>query len=175
MILVAKRYEAERLQASALKFASGREHFCHSEDRTRAGVKGDLDKIAWREFLLNLKKSAGHGNELQFRARVEPAFRANGSRNRSVQVEPGRTPVGVGLGEVCHSRLNYAMGAPGAGRLPKRLYAGVCLEADKTVGAARGLQNNAGNFREWFRKSSFGREALPSKVVYFEELRNGPI
>jgi len=62
--------------------------------------------------MLQLQQSAGDGNGLQFCARPLAAFGHHCGRDRSIQSYSGRTLVGIGLGEVSHSRLNYAMLRP---------------------------------------------------------------
>jgi len=45
---------------------------------------------------------------LEFCARLLATFGVEGCPNRSVEVESGRTLLGVGLGGVRHSHMNYA-------------------------------------------------------------------
>lgn len=73
-------------------------------------MESDFDEIAGGKLLLDLKQSAGNGDGLEFCARSLATFRMNCSGNGSVELESGRTPVGVGLGEVSHSQWNYAIG-----------------------------------------------------------------
>jgi len=110
VVVVAQGNKAEGLKARALQLAGGREHFRHPVDGTGAGMESDFDEIAGGKLLLDLKQSAGNGDGLEFCARSLATFRMNCSGNGSVELESGRTPVGVGLGEVSHSQWNYAIG-----------------------------------------------------------------
>ena len=115
VISVAQGYKTERLETRALNLTHGLEHFRHAKDGPGAGLKGDFHEIAGGKLLLKLKQAAGNGYRLEFCARSLAPVGMNGSRNGSIELYSGRTPVGVGLGEVGHSHLDYAMSpAPAA-------------------------------------------------------------
>ena len=76
----------------------------HRDRQGEAGLSG-IRKFFHRQ----LQESSGNGYGLKFCARPLAAFRTNGGGNRSVQVHSGRTPAGVGLGELGHSRSNYGI------------------------------------------------------------------
>ena len=122
MIVVSESYEAERLQARAFKLARGGQHFRHAMDGTGTGVEGDLDEIAGGKLSLDAEQAAGDGKGLEFCARTPAALGMNRSRNGSVEMYSGRTPGGVGLGEMGHSHHEMCHSRPIQGRLPKRLY-----------------------------------------------------
>lgn len=109
MVLVSQGHEAKWLKTCALQLARGRQHFSHGVNGTGAAVKGYFYEIARGELMLHLQQPAGNGNRLKFCARALAALSMNGSSNRSIELYSGRTPVGVGLGEVGHSHLDYAM------------------------------------------------------------------
>jgi hypothetical protein len=102
MIIVPQGDEAKGLQTCTLEFVHGRQHFRHSVNRAFLGMEGDLDEITDGKRPLKFKQSAGNGNGLKSRALPLAAFDMDGSSDRSVQLNPGRTLVGMGLGEVCH-------------------------------------------------------------------------
>jgi hypothetical protein len=122
VIVVSKSYEPERLQARALKLSRGREHLRHAMDGTRPGVEGDLDKVACGKLGLDTEQAASDGKRLKFCTRTLAAFGMNRSRNRSIEMYSGRTPVGVGLGEMGHSHQEMCHSRRIEGRLLKRLY-----------------------------------------------------
>ncbi len=122
MIVVSESYEAERLQARALKLSRGREHLRHAMDGTGPGVEGDLDEVACRKLRLDTEQAAGDGKRLKFSARTLAAFGMNRGRNGSIEMYSGRTPMGVGLGEMGHSHQEMCHSRLIEGRLPKRLY-----------------------------------------------------
>lgn len=109
MVLVSQGHEAKWLKTCALQLARGRQHFRHRVNGTGAAVKGYFYEIARGQLMLHLQQSAGNGYRLKFCARSTAALSMNGSRNRSIELYSRRTPVGVGLGEVGHSHLDYAM------------------------------------------------------------------
>jgi len=122
VIVVSEGNEAERLQACAFKLARGGQHFRHPMDWTRPGVEGDLNEVAGGKLSLDAEQAAGNGKRLEFCARTLAAFGMNRSRNRSIEMYSGRTPVSVGLGEMGHSHHEMCHSRPNQGRLPKRLY-----------------------------------------------------
>ena len=109
MIVIAQGHKTEGLKTRSCKLSLRLEHLRHRVDWTRPAVKSDFYKIARREFMLHLQQAAGNGNRLKFRARTLPAFGMNGSRNGSIELYSGCTPGGVGLGEVGHSLMDYAI------------------------------------------------------------------
>jgi len=120
MVLISQGYEAEGLQAGGLYWslnlrlgfdsAHGLEHLRHAVNGSGAGLERDLHEIARGEFALQLKQAAGYGNGLKFCARSAAAFNLNGSWNGTVEMDSGRTPGGVGLGEVGHIQRYYDTG-----------------------------------------------------------------
>src|SRR5271166_2468526 len=127
MVLVSQGYEAKGLKTRALRLrlrlylgfgfglAHRLEHFRHRVDRARTGLKGDLYEFTGGEFALQLEHAAGYGNGLKFCARSASAFNLNGSGDGTVEMDSGRTPGGVGLGEVGHSQRYYDTGRKGGG------------------------------------------------------------
>jgi hypothetical protein len=115
VIVVAEGNEAERLQTGALKFARRVQHYCHAVDCAGAGVEGDLDKISGRELVLQLQQSAVDGNGLEFGARPLAAFGHDCGGYGSVEVNAGRTLIGIGKGEVGHTKREYATVQTGVG------------------------------------------------------------
>jgi|ERR1700722_9623154 hypothetical protein len=121
MVLITQGYKAEGLKTGALSFGSclrlhlgfgfgpahGLEHLCHSVDWAGAGLKGYFYEIAGGEFALQLKQATGDGKGLKFCARSAAAFDLDGSGDGTVEMDSGRTPGGVGLGEVGHSQEYY--------------------------------------------------------------------
>jgi hypothetical protein len=122
VIVVSESNEAERLQARALILARGGQHFRHAMDGTGPGVESNLDEVASGKLSPDAEQTAGDGKRLKFCARTLAAFGMNRSRNRSIEMYSGCTPVGVGLGEMGHSHLEMCHSRPIGGRLPKRLY-----------------------------------------------------
>ena len=115
MIVVAQSHKAERLQTCARKLAHRLQHLRHRVDGAGPAVKGYFYEITSGQLMLHLQQSAGNGNRLKFCARTLAAFGMNGCRNGSIELYSGRTPVGVGLGEVGHSHLDYAIRAASCG------------------------------------------------------------
>ena len=124
MVFISQGNEAERLQAGALVLARGVQHFSHAVNGTRAGVERDLDEISSGEFMLQLQQATGDGNGLELGARLLATFGQNGSADRSIEFYAGRTMIGIALGEVSHSQLNYATPAK-----TERDYQSACTEA----------------------------------------------
>lgn len=109
MIVVPQGHKTEGLKTRGCQLALGLQHLRHRIDGTRPAVKCDFYKIASGELVLHLQQAAGYGNRLKFCARTLAALGMNGSRNGSIELYTGRTPVGVGLGEVGHSLMDYAI------------------------------------------------------------------
>lgn len=104
VIAVAQGNKAERLQTRALRLRHGLEHLRHAKDGPGAGLKGDFYEIAGGKLFLKLQQAAGNGYRLEFCARALASVGMNGSRNGSIELYSGRTPVGVSSGEVGHSQ-----------------------------------------------------------------------
>ena len=115
VILIAEGDETEGLEAGALSLtaAHGPQHLGHGVDRTGARLEGNFHEITSGEFALHLEQAAGDGNGLKLCARAATALHMDGSCNGSVEVDSGRTPGGVGLGEVSHSQRHYDTGREG--------------------------------------------------------------
>jgi len=109
MVIVGQCNEPERLQTRALKLARRTQHFGHAMDGARSGVEADLDEVAGGKLVRQLKQTTVHRNRLKFCALPLTIFGHYRGRDRSIEVHTGRTQVGVGLGEVSHSRFKYAM------------------------------------------------------------------
>src|ERR1700733_11706740 len=117
MVLITEGYKAEGLKTGALRLplklsfglrpAHGLEHFRHSVDWAGAGLKGYFYEIASGEFALQLEQATGDGKGLKFCARSAAAFDLDGCGDGTVEMDSGRTPRGVGLGEVGHSQKYY--------------------------------------------------------------------
>ena len=112
VISVAQGNKTERLETRALNLTHGLKHFRHAKDGPGAGLKGDFHEIAGGKLLLKLKQAASNGYRLEFCARSLASVGMNGSRNGSIELYSGRTPVGVGSGEVGHNQLHYDIRAP---------------------------------------------------------------
>lgn len=120
MVLISQGYEAEGLEArrfcrwlylcSSLGLTHRLEHLRHAVHRPGTGWEGDFHEIAGGEFALQLEQAAGYGNGLKFCARSTAAFHEDGSWSGTVEMDSGRTPGGVGLGEVGHSQTYYDTG-----------------------------------------------------------------
>jgi hypothetical protein len=156
MVVVAQGHKTEGLKTRGGKLARRLEHLRHRIDGTRPAVKSYLYEIAGGELLLHLQQAAGYGNRLKFCARTLAALGMDGSRNGTIELYAGRTPVGVGLGEMGHSHMDYAIKGHGLCRLPKHLSAGVCLISGRILqGASVVCDNDGSNFLAFGRKSTF--------------------
>src|ERR1700690_330492 len=113
MIAVAQGNKTKGLQTRALRLGHGLEHLCHAKHRPGAGLKAYFHEIAGGKLRLKLKQAAGNGYRLEFCARSLASGGMNGSRNGTIELDSGRTPVGVGSGEVGHSQLHYDTRRPG--------------------------------------------------------------
>ena len=117
MVLISQGYEAEGLQAGrfylrlhlGFRPAHGLEHFCHAVDGSGTSLESDFYKVAGGELALQLKQAAGYGNGLKFCARATAAFHEDGSWNGTVEMDSGRAPGGVGLGEVSHAEATMTL------------------------------------------------------------------
>jgi len=148
MVLIAQGHEAEGLKTGALGWglylgfgfrpAHGLEHFGHAVDWAGAGLEGYFYEIAGGELALQLEQTAGDGNGLKFCARAASAFNLNGSSDGTVEMDSGRAPGGVGLGEMGHSHEYYDTAQWAEGRLPKQVTTGVCLGRVEVGIRARG-------------------------------------
>lgn len=105
MVLVPESDEAEGLKAHGIQFPGGLEHFRHALNGARAALKSNFDEIAGRKLVLDLQDSASDGDGLKFSACPLAAIGTNSSRNGTIELYSGRTLVGVGSGEVSHSRI----------------------------------------------------------------------
>ena len=119
VIVVSHGHESEWLQAGALELARGPQHFGHAHDWSDPGMEGDLHKIAAGKLFLELQQAAGNREGLELCARPEAGFDHYGGGNGTVELKTGGAPMGVGLGEVGHIQLEYAIARSGQGRLPK--------------------------------------------------------
>jgi hypothetical protein len=112
VISVAQGNKTEGLETRALRFMHRLEHFRHAKDGPGGGLKSDFHEIAGGKLLLKLKQAAGNRYRLEFCARSLASVGMNGSRNGSIELYSGRTPVGVGSGEVGHNQLHYDISGP---------------------------------------------------------------
>lgn len=102
MVVIFDSNEAERLEHSIRYLAHGTEDLSHAVHGARLRLKGDFDKIALRQRLGQLQQAACDGNALEFGFRAASVFQTNGSQNRVSELDPGRAPRRVRLGEVGH-------------------------------------------------------------------------
>ena len=78
--------------------------FRHAVDGAGSGEEGDFDEISGGKLALQLKQTAVEGNGLEFCPRPLAAISHYRGRNRSMELYAGGPLVGIGLGEVSHSR-----------------------------------------------------------------------
>ena len=102
MIVVFERDKAKGLQYSLGHTPRRAEHFGHAMDRSGMGLKSNFDEVALRKRLGQLQQAAGHRNGLKFRFRAAAVFESNRSQDRISELDPGRAPRWVRLGEVGH-------------------------------------------------------------------------
>jgi len=156
MVVVAQGHKTERLKTRGRKLARGLQHLRHRIDGARPAVESYFHEIAGGELMLHLQQAAGYRDRLKFCARTLAALGMDSSRNGTVELYSGRTPVGVGLGEVGHSHMDYAIKGRVLCRLPKHLSAGVCLISGRILqGASVVCDNDGSNFLAFGRKSTF--------------------
>ena len=102
MIIIVQRDEAERLQHSVCRLPRRLEDLGHAVDRARMRLKRYLDERAVSQRMCHLQQPAGDRDGLEFSFSVPAIFQANRSQDRIAQLDPGRAPRRVRLGEVGH-------------------------------------------------------------------------
>jgi hypothetical protein len=120
MVLIAQGYEAEGLEAGRLGWwlylrpglglTHRLEHLSHTMHWSGTGSEGDFHEIAGAKLALQLEQAAGYRNGLKVCARSTAAFHEDGGWSGTIEMDTGRTPGGVGLGEVGHSQKYYDTG-----------------------------------------------------------------
>jgi hypothetical protein len=104
VVIVGQGNEAKRLQTSPPKLEGRVQHFGHTVDGAGSREEGDFDEISGGKLVLQLKQTAVEGNGLEFCPRPLAAISHYRGRYRSMELYAGGPLVGIGLGEVGHSR-----------------------------------------------------------------------
>ena len=82
VIIIFKRYKAERLQHPVGHLPHRAEDFGHPVHRTRLRLKRDFNEIALCERFGNSQQPAGNGNGLEFGFGAPAVFQTNRSQHR---------------------------------------------------------------------------------------------
>lgn len=102
VVVIFNGNEPEWLQHSVGKVPHRAENFGHAVHRTGLSLESNFDKVALGEGLSQTKQSASYGNGLQVSFGATSVFQTDGSQNGISELDPGRAPRGVRLGEVGH-------------------------------------------------------------------------
>jgi hypothetical protein len=119
MVIITQCNEPEWLQDAIGGHAGGREHLSHALHPPALNVEGDLNEVAFGERFGQMQEAAGDGNALESAFCALAIFQHDQSRNGSSELNAGRAPLRVYLGEVGHSQPQCVMSAIVPARLPK--------------------------------------------------------
>ena len=110
MVVVFKRDEAERLQYAVGHLPHRGENFGHAVHWAGLRLKSDFDKVALSQGMGQLEQATSHGNGLEFSFCAPAVFKTDRSQDGIAELDPGRAPRRVRLGEVGHSFMTMALG-----------------------------------------------------------------
>jgi hypothetical protein len=107
MIVILERHEAERLQHAVRRLARRAQDFGHAVYRPGLGLKRDFYEVALAQRLRYAQQASGHGDGLEFSFSAAAVFEPNRSQNGISELDAGRAPRWMRLGEVGHSQMYY--------------------------------------------------------------------
>src|SRR5512133_1149523 len=81
-------------------------------------LERNFDEVTLRQRLSQSEQAARYGYRLQFSFRAASIFQTDRSQNGISQLDPGRAPRGMRLGEVGHRSNQYDTVVPVPNRLP---------------------------------------------------------
>ena len=103
MVIIFEGHEAERLQHALGHLTHRGENFRHAVHQARLRLKSYFDEVALSQRLGHLQQAAGHGNGLEFGFCAPAVLETNRSQDRVSELDPGRAPRWVRLGEMGHT------------------------------------------------------------------------
>jgi hypothetical protein len=103
MVVIFQGNEAEGLQYAIRHFLHRSENFGHAVHRAGLRLKGNLDEVTLSQRMGDLQQAPSHGNGLEFRFGAPAVFETNRSQDGIAELDPGRAPRRVRLGEVGHT------------------------------------------------------------------------
>lgn len=102
MIIIFDGHKPEWLQHSIGHTSGWAQYLGHAMHRPGLRLERNLDEVTLRQRLSQSQQAAGYGDRLQFSFRAASIFQTDCSQNRISELDPGRAPRGVRLGEVGH-------------------------------------------------------------------------
>ena len=119
MVVILERDKTERLQDAVRGLSRRAEDFGHAVHRARFGLKGNFYKVALRELMRQPQQPTRGRNGLEFCSGAAAVFHPNRSQDRVAQLDPGRAPRRVRLGEMGHKTTSLWPYPRWSNRLPK--------------------------------------------------------
>src|SRR5262245_13001660 len=102
MVVVLDCHEAEGLQHTVSQLLHRAEDFRHAMHRSSLRLKTDFDEIALSQRLRQAQQASSHGDSLEFSFGAATIFEPDRCENGISQLDSGRAPRWVRLGEVSH-------------------------------------------------------------------------
>jgi hypothetical protein len=102
MVVVLDCHEAEGLQHTVSQLLHRAQDFRHAMHRSGLSLEGDFHEIALSQRLRQAQQASGHGDGLEFSFGAAAVFEPDCCENRISQLDSGRAPRWVRLGEVSH-------------------------------------------------------------------------
>ena len=102
MIIIFDRDKPEWLQHSIGDTPCRAEYFGHAMYGPGLRLECDFDEVTLCQRLSQSEQAAGYGDGLQFSFRAASIFQTNRCQNGISELDPGRAPRGMRLGEVGH-------------------------------------------------------------------------
>jgi len=109
VVVIVEGNEPERLHNVVCRSPPRMQHFRHAMHRSRLGVEGNLDKTAFFQSPRHVQQSARHRDSLNSCLGTFPIFQFHQGRDGISKLDAGCATRRVRLGEVSHSRNEYAM------------------------------------------------------------------
>lgn len=102
MIIIFDRHKPEWLQHSIGQTPRRAQYLGHAMHRPGLRLKRNFDEVTLRQRLSQSEQAARYRNGLQFSFRAASIFQTDRSQNGISELDPGRAPRGMRLGEVSH-------------------------------------------------------------------------
>ena len=105
MIIIFDGHKPEWLQHSIGHTSRRAQNLGHAMHRPGLCLERNFDEVTLRQRLSQPEQAARYRDGLQFSFRAASIFQTDRSQNGTSQLDPGRAPRGMRLGEVSHRSI----------------------------------------------------------------------